>query len=434
MNLLIVDDSKLNLAHAVDTLKENEIVCNIFTANSGEEALNIINNNDIDIILLDIIMPKITGLEVLERIREDSKYKDLIVIMFTSLTDNKYLKMSFDLGANDYINKPINQIEFISRIKGAMRLRKHQMDIYNLMYVLEEKNKKLEETTLKLKKTQSQLIVSEKLSALGKFAAGIAHEINNPLGYISSNNETLMKYFTSYIKLIDKYNQLSKKIVFKEEQEEITNLIESIEEFKQDISFDFINEDYLQLLDDSSKGIERIKNIVQSLMNFTRLEIKSRFKANDFNKIILDTVKPLQDDFKDIVDIELNLGNLENIICDSIQINQVIYHIVINAIQAIESFNTEAKGKIKIATYAEKNNIKCDIWNNGPGIKEEIINKIFDPFFSTKNIGEGTGLGLNICYDIIVNKYNGELKVESNDKNGTKFTIILPLDNNESEE
>ncbi|KAJ50904.1 response regulator receiver sensor signal transduction histidine kinase [Clostridium tetanomorphum DSM 665] len=143
MNLLVVDDSKFNLMYAEEVIKKNGIICNIIKAGSGEEALNIILNNNIDIVLLDIIMPKITGLEVLKKIRENGKYREMIIIMFTSITDKEYLKNSFDIGANDYINKPINEIEFISRIKNAMKLRQHQKDLYDLMYVLKEKNENL---------------------------------------------------------------------------------------------------------------------------------------------------------------------------------------------------------------------------------------------------------------------------------------------------
>lgn len=430
MNLLIVDDSKFNLVQVTDVLKEANIDCNIFTATSGEEAINIIKDNNIDIMLLDIIMPKMTGLEVLEEIRSNSKYRELIIMMLTSLTDKQYLKKSFDLGANDYISKPINEIEFTSRIKGAMRLRRHQIELYDLMYAMQEKNKKLEKTSLELKRTQSQLIISEKLSAVGQFAAGIAHEINNPLGYISSNSEILKKYCKYYNELFSKYGELTKKLVEEEGNEELKTTINNIESFKEDIGFSFITEDSFQLLEDSLEGIARIKKIIQSLMNFIQLDMKSRFKLNDFNKIVSDAVLPLEKEFRDITNIELKLGDLQEITCDSIQINQAIYHIVINAIEAIRESKSKNKGNVKIQTYLIDDFITCDIWNDGPEIKEEIINKIFDPFFTTKTVGEGTGLGLNICYDIIVNKHNGDLRVESSNDVGTRFIIRLPLDNN----
>ncbi|MBC2397156.1 response regulator [Clostridium tetanomorphum] len=428
MNLLVVDDSKFNLMYAEEVIKKNGIICNIIKAGSGEEALNIILNNNIDIVLLDIIMPKITGLEVLKKIRENGKYREMIIIMFTSITDKEYLKNSFDIGANDYINKPINEIEFISRIKNAMKLRQHQKDLYDLMYVLKEKNENLKKTTLALKRTQSQLVRSEKLSAIGQFSAGIAHEINNPLGYVLSNNDTLEKYCNCYKDLIHKYKETLDCIYEKYKDNWIKEKIDEVKNFEESIAFDFIDEDTYQLIDDSRDGIKRISKIIQSLLNFAQRDTENRIKYNDFNEIVIGIISPIEKEFKDIVNIELNLNNLPKIKCDEVQITEAIYNIIINAVQAIQKYRKESVGNIKISTYSKENFVLCDVWNDGPKIKEEIINKIFDPFFTTKNIGEGMGLGLNICYDIIVNKHNGEIYVESNEKTGTKFTIMLPLD------
>lgn len=428
MKLLFVDDSKFNLFHAIDIINNSDIKCEIFTANSGEKALKLVENSEIDIIILDIIMPGLTGLDVLKKIRSNDKYRNLIIIMFTSITDKEYLKKSFELGANDYINKPIDEAEFLSRIKNAINLKKSQMDLYELMYILKEKNKKLEKTTSELKRTQSQLIKSEKLSAIGQFAAGIAHQINNPLGYISSNNEVMRKYCNSYKELIDNYKVL--RSIFKEthmKNDKIINKINEIEEIEESLNFDFINEDVGQLIDDSAGGIVKISNIVKSLMNFAKVDEKDKFKLNDFNKILLNTVKPLEEEFNDLVNINFELNELQEVFCDEIQIGEVIYNIVLNAVQAIEEQNREDKGHIEIRTCTKGNYIKCSIHNDGFSIDSEIIDKIFDPFFTTKAIGKGTGLGLNVCYDIVVNKHKGDLSVKSGGNQGTTFNILLPL-------
>lgn len=430
MNLLVVDDSRFNLMQAKDILNSENMIINIFTASSGEEAFRILQSNDIDIMLLDIIMPNITGLDILKNIREQEKYKEMIIIMFTSLTDKEYLRKSFDLGANDYINKPIERTEFISRIKGAMRLRKHQKDLFYVMNELKEKNIKLERTTTELKRTQNQLIRSEKLSAIGQFAAGIAHEINNPLGYISSNNEILKKYINYYMEVIEKEKDIIHHIEnnYKDDKALIEK-IETSKEFEEEINFNFISSDVKELIQDSKEGIYKIKNIINSLMNFIQLDVKSRFKPNDFNNIVRSVVLPLKKEFEDRIDMEINLQKLPEVKCDDIQISQAINNIVINAIQCIQEFYTiPQKGKIIVSTFYKDNFIYCDIWNNGPKIPKDIINKLFDPFFTTKAVGKGTGLGLSICYDIIVNKHKGELLIESSDEKGTKFTIVTPLD------
>ncbi|KAJ50905.1 multi-sensor signal transduction histidine kinase [Clostridium tetanomorphum DSM 665] len=269
---------------------------------------------------------------------------------------------------------------------------------------------------------------SEKLSAIGQFSAGIAHEINNPLGYVLSNNDTLEKYCNCYKDLIHKYKETVDYIYEKYKDKWVKEKIDEAKNFEESIAFDFINEDTYQLIDDSRDGIKRISKIIQSLLNFAQRDTKDRMKYNDLNQIVIGIISPIEKEFKDIVNIELNLNNLPKIKCDEVQITEAIYNIIINAVQAIQKYRKESVGNIKISTYSKENFVLCDVWNDGPKIKEEIINKIFDPFFTTKNIGEGMGLGLNICYDIIVNKHNGEIYVESNEKTGTKFTIMLPLD------
>ena len=197
MNIFIVDDSKFNLISAQDVIKSYGINCITTLAHSGEEAIKIINSEKIDIILLDIIMPNLSGIESLEIIRRDNK--NIIILMFTSLTDKKYLEKSFELGANDYINKPIEPIEFISRLKSAIKMKEYQNALIESYNSLKNMNSELKESNAKLQEAQIELINREKLSTIGRFSAGIAHEINTPLGYITSNFYTINKY-TSTLK------------------------------------------------------------------------------------------------------------------------------------------------------------------------------------------------------------------------------------------
>ncbi|NRW85019.1 response regulator [Clostridium beijerinckii] len=185
MNILIVDDTKFNIMTAKEVIKISGIKCNIITAASGEEAIEIMNTQNIDIILLDIVMPKLSGIETLDIIRRNNK--NVIILMFTSLTDKKYLEKSFEFGANDYINKPIEPIEFTSRLKSAIKMREYQNALMESYNNLKNTNAQLKESNAKLKTTQIELVNREKLSTIGRFSAGIAHEINTPLGYVTSN-------------------------------------------------------------------------------------------------------------------------------------------------------------------------------------------------------------------------------------------------------
>ncbi|WP_272508297.1 response regulator [Caldicellulosiruptor naganoensis] len=157
---------------------------------------------------MDIVLPGVSGFDVLKFIRRTKEYGDIYVIVMTSLDDDEVIKESFSLGANDFIRKPINQIELTSRLRAAVRLRNYQYLYKSALNDLQEKNKELIELTKKLKETQDVLIQNEKMSAIGQLAAGIAHEINNPLGFVITNMGTLGKYIEKFKKLIEEYDKV----------------------------------------------------------------------------------------------------------------------------------------------------------------------------------------------------------------------------------
>lgn len=425
MNILIVDDSRLNLRYATDVITRHNIPCNVITIDSPIEALNILKKDSIDIVLLDIVMPEMTGLELLEIIREDEHFKELVILMFTSLSDKSNLQKSFELGANDYITKPIEEIEFISRIKAAIRLKTNQKEIANALTMLEKQNNQLKSTTLKLRETQFQLIQKEKLSAIGSLAGGIAHEINNPLGYLSSNYESLKKYVDIYKGVIRHYKEATSKL--KENtalSEDILNILNG------DINFndlDFINSDIDELLNDSNDGIQRVSSIVKRLLNFSNSNVSEALNFNDLEDIINEIITILGKKHSDNVIIEKKISTNKKFLCNRGEITQVFFNIIQNAIQAIEGQHRNSRGHILINLYDKEDYIFCEITDDGPGIPEDALNKIFNPFFTTKDVGEGTGLGLSVCYDLITNKYKGEIDVKSEAYMGSTFIVKLPF-------
>lgn len=429
MKILIVDDSRLNLQYAKDVLNKNKINCEVETINSPLKALEIIRTKTIDIVLLDIIMPEMSGLELLEILRRERKFEELIILMFTSLSDKKNLQKSFELGANDYITKPIEEVEFISRIKAAMRIKSNQDEIATALSMLEKQNEQLKRTSIKLRETQFQLIQKEKLSAIGSLAGGIAHEINNPLGYLSSNYESLKKYIKIYKNAIKHY----KDILFEMEKckdefrfnQKLINILE-----KEDIDLEeleFINSDIDELLNDSNDGINRVSKIVKGLLNFSNTDTNESMDFNNIGDIIDEVIAVLGNNHKNNINIKKRIYSTKKYLCNRGEITQVFFNIIQNSIQAINSQKKEASGNITTTIYEEKGYINCDIKDDGPGIRPEILNKIFNPFFTTKDVGDGTGLGLSICYDLIVNKYKGEIEVKSDINKGSTFTVKLPL-------
>lgn len=423
MNILIVDDTKLNLISARDLINDYGIKCSIDLAHSGEEALKVINSQRIDIVLLDIVMPGLSGIETLEIIRKDNK--NILILMFTSLTDKKYLEKSFELGANDYINKPIEPIEFISRLKSAIKMKEYQDALIESYNESKSINLKLKESNENLKKTQIELVGREKLSTIGRFSAGIAHEINNPLGYITSNIYTIQRYGNTLKQNLEKY------ITFIENNEQLIPHKEDLERlYNNKNKLEFIFTDLNLVILETSEGLTKISKIIKDLIRFSDEDAYDSFQLNRFSELIEEAINILEIEFKikkftELVDLNFELVEDDYINCSRFQIVQVIFNILVNAIYFINKKGD--KGSIYIKTYIEDKYFCCDIEDNGIGIGAEIINRIFEPFFTTKEPGEGAGLGLSVCYNIIENKHKGRLLVRSKYGEGSIFSIKLLL-------
>jgi two-component system NtrC family sensor kinase len=284
----------------------------------------------------------------------------------------------------------------------------------------------LEKVNRDLVEMQAQSIQNEKMAAIGQLAAGVAHEINNPVGFVSSNFETLENYGAVFLRLISTYDELVKEIQ-KSTHTEWAAKGQAIDKVRDDLKIDFITDDIHALFDDSREGLDRITKIIQSLRDFSRIDQVSDFCEYDLNDGIQSSLVVARNQIKNDCEIQTELSEIPPVPCNPGQINQVILNIIVNAAQAIKSQNRGESGKIVIQTLKSDQHIICRITDDGPGIPPEIMTKIFDPFFTTKPVGAGTGLGLSISRDIIVNKHKGELLVDSTIGKGTTFTIKMPL-------
>ncbi|OGO77890.1 MAG: hypothetical protein A2Y23_04005 [Clostridiales bacterium GWB2_37_7] len=427
MKILLVDDSRFNLITAEKALMESNIACDILLCDSGLKALDIIKSECIDIILLDIEMPLFTGIDTLKEIRQQRCFDGMQVIMFTSHTDKAILKESFKQGANDYVTKPIELIEFASRVNAAIRARNHDIRLQELLKSTTNQNIQLTELANQLKETQFHLINKEKFAAIGELAAGVAHEINNPMGYVSSNLETLKKCTTNLNSILTKYRELSQHITKQEKSSsELIVMSQDIAELEKSLHIEFIVGDIDSLIEESREGIGRVTRIVQSLSRFARTGLEEEFTFNDINEIVEEALLVIRHEAVDVAEIDLDFGSLPNIMCNRSQIGRVVMNILINAIGSIRSQNRSENGNIRVKTYSEENDVIIEIGDDGPGIDSSIINRIFNPFFTTKDVGQGTGLGLSISHDIIVNKHKGQILVDSENDAGTIFSIKLP--------
>jgi two-component system, NtrC family, sensor kinase len=284
---------------------------------------------------------------------------------------------------------------------------------------LMRRNTELTELNAKLSLAKEQLLQSEKLASIGQLAAGVAHEINNPIGYIFSNFGTLEGYIANILEMLKAYEDAEASISSPDMQKKVRAMREHIE-------LDFLKEDIPALMKESKEGIVRVRKIVQDLKDFSRVDAHQEWQWADLHRGIDSTLNIVNNEVKYKADIVKNYGDLPEVECLPSQINQVIMNIVVNAAHAIGP----ERGTITISTGTGTGTSGQHVWieikDNGAGIPKDIQSRIFDPFFTTKPIGTGTGLGLSLSYGI-VQKHHGHIEVDSEPGVGSIFRIILPI-------
>ncbi len=280
-------------------------------------------------------------------------------------------------------------------------------------------NEQLSSANQRLVEQQTQLVHSEKMASLGMIAAGVAHEINNPLAFVVSNTNVLGSYVDAMRNLLGGYDHLL-QVVAAGKPDETKSEIERISELKKREDISFVLEDTQKLLGDSKFGLDRIKGIVSGLKRFSRVD-DGGLKRVQINEEIQNALMLLQNELKYKCTVNTNLKATREVECFPSEINQVLVNLIVNAAQAMKS----SGGVLQVSTEDAKDAVLIRVRDNGVGISAENLPKLFSPFFTTKPAGEGTGLGLAISYGI-VHKHGGKLLVESSVGVGTQFTIEIP--------
>lgn len=304
-----------------------------------------------------------------------------------------------------------NPIEVIGSLTDISDRKKMEDDL--------RRNGKAQQVLIqKLQDTQQQLLQAEKMASVGQLAAGIAHEINNPIGFVNSNMHSLQSYVKAMFELIDQYDQFISQLPLEADKRKIISDINS----KADLNF--IKEDTVDLVKESLDGLKRVRDIVQSLKDFSHVG-ETEWQEADIHQGIESTLNIVKNEIKYKAAIEKQYGTLPAVQCVIAELNQVFLNLFINAGQAIKD-----KGVIAIKTSTEDRDgqqyVCIKITDTGDGIEPDNLNRIFEPFFTTKAVGSGTGLGLSLAYGII-KKHHGSISVKSALGKGTQFTIYLPV-------
>lgn len=405
--ILIVDDTPTNLDVISETLSDAGF--KVAIATSGERALQQIDRRPPELILLDVMMPGMDGFETCRRLKAMPQHREIPVIFMTALSDTDSKVQALELGAVDYITKPFHEREVLARVKTHLQLSRLTQDLAS----------QVAEKAIELQTSQLQLIQHEKMSALGQLVAGVAHEINNPLGCVSTNIYNTQRGLRELIEHLYLYQSQASA--------------EEIEAHAGEIDLEFLLSDLPRTLDAMQLGCDRIESLSTSLRTFSRsdsdrpvlfnlhdgmdstlLILKHRLKANQHRPEI---------------QVIRNYGDIPEVNCYAGQLNQVFMNILANAIDAIEAREDVAThpNQIGIQTNLNGESVEIQIKDNGIGMLEAVKQKVFEHLFTTKEVGKGTGLGMTIAHQIIVKKHQGSIKINSIPKAGTEFIITIPI-------
>ncbi len=415
--ILIVDDNNINRQLLKHILADRGY--QLDEAEDGQACLDKIQQWPFELILLDLNMPNKSGHEVLAELKTLNLENTPTVIVISADNKPESISRSLQLGAADYITPPYSRDELLARVKNHLTLRNREQDLEERV---QARTRELEQANKRLRKTQQQLMQAEKMASLGELAAGVAHEINNPIAYINANLGSLQGYIDDLLKLLGSYQQAEVFIEDNSAREQIADLQKAID-------LPFLKDDIQQLIHDSLSGSERVRQIVSDLKVFSQPQ-QTEWQQLHIDECIQSVLNIISNEIKYKIDIQLELSETPAIDCIITQIYQVMTNLLVNAAQAIDK-----QGTITIATQVSDTcpfddslpspGIIITITDDGCGMSKAVQKKIFNPFFTTKPPGQGTGLGLSVTYGI-VGAHHGYIDVESKLAKGTQFSLYLP--------
>jgi signal transduction histidine kinase len=416
-----------------DEVKAAEIPFELDSAYQGEEGLAKVQaslqaGQPYAMAFVDMRMPPgWDGVETIEHLwRSDPR---LQVVICTAYSDTSWEEVLTRLDARDrllILKKPFDNIE-VRQLASALTAKweatqQAAQQIDQLEAAVEERtaklvraNEALQAEMAERKHRESQLVQSEKLASIGQLAAGVAHEINNPIGFVCSNFGALQGYLDTLFQLLDAYERAAAQLESPETAGRLARL-------RQDLQFDYLKEDVPGLMRESREGIERVRAIVQDLRDFSQVDSAQAWQWASLHQGIDSTLNIVASEVRPAADIVKAYGQIPDIECQPAQINEVVMNLVVNAAHAMGP----QRGRITLTTGTEGDTVWLEVADNGGGIPAQNLSRIFDPFFTTKPVGKGTGLGLSLSYGI-VQRHHGRIEVDSRVGEGTRFRVVLPV-------
>jgi signal transduction histidine kinase len=400
MNVLIAEDEAVSRCLLQNHLEKwgHHVVA----AADGAEAWRLFEGGQFTLVVSDWIMPEVDGVELIRRIRASGRPRYVYTILLTAKSQKGDVIQGMEAGADSFLTKPFDREELRVHIQAGER-------IIHLEHTLAEQNRALREA-------QAALIQSEKLASLGQLAAGVAHEINNPVAYVTNNLAVLRRDVTAALGVLDAYRRGLDDLARVR-----PDLAAAAARLEENIDLAYVRDNLPRLFEKSQGGLQRVRDIVCNLCNFARLD-EGESKEVDLRSAVESTLEIIAHEVKARgVEVRTDFPPLPPIVCHPGQVNQVFLNILMNAVQACAP-----GGWVAVRTRLEPGDlVVVEVEDNGCGIRPEHLPHLFEPFFTTKPVGQGTGLGLSVSYGI-VRDHGGSIEVESTPGRGSVFRVCLP--------
>ncbi|MDB5863339.1 MAG: histidine kinase [Betaproteobacteria bacterium] len=420
--VLVVDDNAVQRLCARRAIERCGM--RVEEAVDGAGALHAFARTRHDMVLLDLMMPGIDGFEVCTRLREIAPSATTPVLIMTALHDTISIERAYECGATDFVTKPVNWPILGHRVRYMLRAAQVSEALVEEIsarrdaeQALLRSNEEQRQINQQLRETRNQLLQSEKMASIGQLAAGVAHEINNPIGYVKSNLGALGGYLKQVFDVVAAYERADASICD-------PAVMEAVLAAKESADLAYLTEDVFALMRESEEGISRVSKIVEDLKDFSHGGGDDEWRHADLHEGIDSTINIVNNEIKYKAQLVREYGALPQVECLPSQLNQVFMNILVNAAHSIDGHGT-----ITVRTcvgVGEGEEVRVEITDTGSGIDPGHIDRIFDPFFTTKPVGKGTGLGLALSYGI-VRKHRGRIEVESRQGHGTTFRVCIPV-------